>query len=296
VNLVGNCPEQIAALRVDVQEAGGEGLVERLVARDETGDSQLTGVYVGKYHRGSLTFRDCEVRGFSDNGLYASSPGHPGGGNGSVEVIGGTYEDNNISNVRLGTSGSVARGVTVEVSDPTPLNGAVNARGIRLRERGNHLVENCEITIADGVADSLGGIVFHPEAATAEIRDTEIAVDADWVPALNAFAPTERYYSGPLVENVSISGAASSGYAVNVTGRDETIIRNCTIGQNGDSRGGVRLSNSEDCRIVDSEITTTDVPVSVSGGDVTIEDTTIATPRGRRTIDSLDVRNGEVTP
>ena len=296
LDLIGNCPNQIASLRVDIREADAEGLVENLVARDETGDSKLTGVYVGKHHSGSLTFRDCEIRGFSDNGLYASSPGHPGGGNGDVEVVGGTYEDNNISNVRLGTSGSVARGVTVEIADPTPLNGAVNARGIRLRERGNHVVEDCEITIAEGVEDSLGAIVFHPDAATAEIRDTEIAIDAEAVPGINAFAPSERYYGGPLVENVSIRGSAPSGYAVSVTGRDKTVIRDCTIDQNGHARGGIRLADADECRIVDTQITTTGAPVSVDDGDVTIEDTTIATPRGTRTIDSLDVQDGVVLP
>jgi len=296
VELVGDCPDQIASMRVDIWEESAVGEVENLVARNPDGDSQLTGVYVGKHHAGDLRFRDCEVRGFSDNGLYASAPGHPDGGNGTVEVIGGTFADNDISNVRLGTTGSVARDVTVTVESPTPLEGSVNARGIRLRERGDHLVENCDVRIGPDVGSSFGALVFHPNAGTAEVRDTRIEIEADRVYGVNALAPSGDGVAGPVFDGLTINGGAAEGYAAVIRGRDETVFRNCTIGQNGYERGGIRLEDAADCRIVDSEITTTGPPVDLVQSNVSIRNTTVATPDGIRSIDSMDASNEVIAP
>lgn len=296
VERVGDCPDQISTMRFDLRDPDAEGVVENLVSRDDRRDSQLTGVYVGKYHAGTLTFRDCEVRGFSDNGLYASSPGHPGGANGTVEVIGGTFADNNISNVRLGSTGSLARDVTVVVESPPQLDGSVNARGIRLRERGEHLVEDCEITIAGGVRESFGAVVIHSAVGSTEIRTTRLVTDADGTPGIRAIAPDDSDVEGPVVEGVSITGSAASGYAVDVDGRDGTVFRNCTIEQSGHDRGGIHLQGAADCEIVDSEITTTGVPIALNGASAAIRNTDIATPDARRTIDSLDASDEVVTP
>lgn len=63
-----------------------------------------TGIYVRGPHEGLAQIIDCQAHGFTDNGLYASSPGDPSGGEangGRVEVHRGFYKNNNISNVRL---------------------------------------------------------------------------------------------------------------------------------------------------------------------------------------------------
>lgn len=295
LELTGHCPGQIASMRLDIRDEDAEAVVENLVASDERRDSQLTGVYVGRTHEGSLTFRDCDVSGFSDNGLYASSPGLPGGGDGSVEVVGGTYADNNISNVRVGSTGSVVRDVTIDVQSPPSLDGTVNARGIRLRNRGDHLIEGCDITIA-AEAGGFGAIVFHANAGGAEVRNTTIDINADSVNGINALEPSGSGVPGPVVENVSITGRAATGYAADLWGRDGTVFRNCTIEQNGYDRGGIRLANAADCEIVDSEITTTGEPIRLRGASASIRDTTIATAAATRRIDSLEARNEVVTP
>lgn len=296
LQLLGHCPEQIATFRVDVLDGNAQGRIENLVARDEDGDSKLTGVYVGKKHAGTLTFSECDISGFSDNGLYASSPGLPGGADGNVEVVGGTFSDNNISNVRLGSTGSAARDVTIDIDQPPPLNGSVNARGIRLRERGGHVVDGCEITIGERVPESLGAIVVHPDVTSASISDTQIRVDAESVPAVNALQPRGTRTSDVTFDGLTVRGSADSNYAVTVTGRDETVLRNCTIDQNGYDRGGIWFRDADSCRITDSEITTTGTPIAVTDSSVTIEDTTIATPAGTRTIDRLEATDEAVRP
>lgn len=296
VRMVGSCPKQLAMLRVDVRDADGTALLEEFVAENADGSETLTGVYVGKDHAGEVTFRDCTLRGFPDNGLYASSPGHPGGENGVVRILDGTFSDNNISNVRLGTTDSVARGATVTVESPPSLDGKLNARGIRLREKSGQTVEGCDVYLGEDVARSFGGIVFHPDAGEAYIRNTTVRVDADAVPGVNALPPAEQDVSGPLLEGVRIVGDATSGYAATVDGRDDTVFRNCTIDQDGSDRGGIRLRNAEACRIVDSDITTTGPPIELDDADVSVENTTITTPDGTRSIESLTARNEVVTP
>lgn len=296
VRLTGDCPEQIATLRVDVRAPEAEAVVENLVATDERRDTQLTGVYVGRSHAGTIRFENCRIRGFSDNGLYASAPGGEGGANGSVEVVGGTFADNNIANVRLGSTGSVARGVTIDVTSPPTLDGGVNARGIRLRNRGGHVVEDCEISLDAGSGNSFGAIVFHPDAGGAEVRNTTIDVNADSILGINALPPSGTDVDGPRFENVSITGSAAEGYAANLVGRDGAVFRNCTIRQNGHDRGGIRLWDATGCEIVDSEIRTTGVPVDLRRARASVENTTIATPAGTRSIDSLEAENEVLTP
>lgn len=296
VEITGHCQGQISTLRVDALESDSEVTVENLVAVDENGDSRLTGVYVGKHHAGALTFRNCEIRGFSNNGLYASAPGQPGGQNGVVRVIGGTYANNNIANVRLGTTDSVARGITVNVESPPLLNGQLNARGIRLRERSGQTIENVNITIGPDVGRSLGGIVFHPDAGTALVRDSTVSVDADGIPGIHALFPSDQSFDGPVFDGVTLHGEASRGYAATVIGRDETVFRDCTIDQSGAGRGGILIENAETCTIANSTISADDSPIDLENADAHIQNTRVETPSGSRTIEDMHARNEVVAP
>ncbi|WP_049923565.1 hypothetical protein [Halopiger djelfimassiliensis] len=79
--------------------AGGTGVVENFYWADGTApfDSQrtyggaATGCYVANSHAGTLIMENMNLQGFSDNGVYGSSPGdlssHPSGGGGGGEVI-----------------------------------------------------------------------------------------------------------------------------------------------------------------------------------------------------------------
>lgn len=295
VRLVGNCPRQLAMLRVDVRDANGHALLEGLEARNSNGNGTLTGLYVGKYHAGEVTFRNCNVEGFPDNGLYASSPGHPGGENGVVRVIEGTFANNNIANVRLGTTDSVARGVTVTVESPPSLDGEMNARGIRLREKSGQTIENADVTIGADVDGSFGGVVFHPNAGGALVKDSTISIDADGIPGINALFPSDQSFDGPVFDGVTLRGNASRGYAATIKGRNGTVFRNCTIDQSGAGRGGILIENAEECTIVDSVIRTDGFPIDLDNADVHVQNTTVDTSSGSRTIEDMHARDEVVT-
>lgn len=269
VRTVGKYPADASAFRFDVADREGKGLVENVVARGGSGDgSTSVGIYVGRQHAGELTFRNCTVENFPNNGLYASSPGRiidgVEGGNGPVHVEGGLYRNNNVANIRLGTTGATARDVTIVVDQVPPATPTgLNARGLRLRARSDQVIENCEITIGPEAAWSLGGIVIHGENGRAIVRNTRIRVDRDNIPAVNTLAPTGLVTepSGAIFENVRIDGVANGGTALSVVNRDGTQFRNGSVHQPGANRHGFSFRSSDDCVVEGSTIAVTGEPI-----------------------------------
>src|SRR6056297_3615038 len=186
VRAPGECADQVALFRLDVVDEAATAIVEGLEIDNQSTDSWLTGVYVGKQHAGDLVFRNCSVKGFTDNGLYASAPGLSDGAGGIVHVDGGTYRNNNVSNVRLGSAGSVARGVTSISDSPPPSDGEVtaNARGFRLRSGYGQLIDGCEVRIGDDSQFTHGGIVFHETNGGATVQNTRLRVDRNETAAI----------------------------------------------------------------------------------------------------------------
>lgn len=266
-----NRDEDHVGFRFDVRDETATGLVERIVARDggHQGGNGV-GIFVGKDHAGRLLFRDCEVANFPNNGLYASAPGRNTpdyrGKDGVVHVRGGRYENNNIANVRLGSTDSTATGVTVAVDTvpPHPTPETLNVRGIRLRAREGQVVDNCEIRIGAGAGTGFGAISYHPDHGTSTVRNTSIHVDRDGYNAVHATDADNGGTRAPLhLENLTVTGAASDGAAVLVADRDATTLRDCTISQRGRDRTGVAFLRSTDCRVVDSTIRVTGRPISL---------------------------------
>jgi len=264
------------AYRFEVQNPQGKGLVERVVARDGGHDGgNGVGIYVGKDHAGSLTFRDCEIANFPNNGLYASAPGQTldgyTGNNGDIHVRGGRYENNNIANVRIGSTGSTVKDVTVVVDKvpPSPSRSHLNVRGIRLRARSDQLVENCEVRIGANAGRGFGAISYHPEHESSTVRNTTIRVDRDNFNAIGATDASNGGSEAPLTfENVTVTGTAAGGAAVDIADRPETTIRNCRIEQSGSDRHGIVFTDSENCAVIDSTIRVTGRPIETENASV----------------------------
>ena len=284
VSCRGTCGNQLGIARIEVHDPEGSAHVENLEASNVEGDNSLTGVYVSSEHAGELTFEECHLGDFSDNGLYASSPGGPNGRDGPVHVVGGTYRNNNIANVRLGSTGSTAERVSILVDKETHGWGQLNSRGIRLRNRGSQVIRDCDITFAEEAAYSFGAIVFHSANGGGTVENTQIQIDRNEIPAIKTFPPAEDPDEPPVVENVTITGNANGGVIADIEGRDGTVFRNCTIEQTGSKRDGLRFRNAQDCRIVDCTIESGGDPVILSNASATLENTTLSTPDGERTI------------
>lgn len=298
VRASGQCDDQVALFRLDVVEESATAVVEGLRLDNHSSDSWLTGIYVGKQHAGDVVFRNCTIQGFTDNGLYASAPGLPDGEGGIVHVEGGTYRNNNVANVRLGSAGSVARGVTSISDSPPPSDGEVtaNARGFRLRSGHGQLIDDCRVRISDDSRFTHGGIVFHETNGGATVRNTQIDIDRDETPAIRLFPRSTDNPETPIFENIDITGAAANGRSILLSDRDETVFRNCRISQSGANRNGIRFRDSTDCWIVDSTIDVTNHPLILENSTVRIENTTLVGPDGREEIDEMDATDGDFLP
>ena len=298
VSARGECAAQIAMFRLDVLPEAATAIVENLQITNQSTDSWLTGVFVGKKHAGDLIFRNCSVEGFTDNGLYASAPGLADGADGIVHVDGGTYRNNNVANVRLGSAGSVARGVTSISDSPPPSDGEVtaNARGFRLRSGHGQLIDGCEVQITGGSRFTHGGIVFHETNGGARVQDTRVEIDRDETPAIRLFPRDNDNPGSPVFEDIDITGTAAYGQSVLVDNRDETVFRNCTIKQSGKQRNAILFRDSADCRLVDSTIDVTNHPLILRNATVLVENSTLITPDGREEIDEMEATDGDFTP
>lgn len=299
VTATGGCDEQVAMFRVDVLDSAATATIENLRIDNSTDDIALTGIYVGKQHAGEVTFRDCDVQGFTDNGLYASAPGLEDGGKGIVRVEDGTYRNNNIANVRLGSDGSIASGLTSISDSPPPTTDnspPANARGFRLRSGQGQVIEGCTVRITESSRFTHGGIVFHETNGGATVRDTTIEIERNDTPGIRMFPRDEDHTGAPVFDGIEITGGAATGQMVMLAGRDETVIRNCTIEGTGAERDGIYFRNSENCRITDSRIDVTGNPLILRGSDVTIENTTLVTPDGIEEIDEMDASDEDFTP
>jgi|AntRauTorcE11898_2_1112593.scaffolds.fasta_scaffold08178_1 hypothetical protein len=295
VTTSGTCRNQIAMFRMDIRNPDASGLVENLRAENGQTPGWMTGAYVGLRHSGEVTFRNCMLDGFTDNGLYGSAPGAEGGGGGAVHTEGSEYRNNNVSNIRLGTPGSSARGDTIVVEN-APEAESINLRGIRFRRGTGQVVEDCEIRYGPDVTQSFGAVVFHADNGGALVRDSTITMDSDRIPAVQAVYQSGESDDAPTFRNLRIDGDASRGYAVMANGRDGTTFENCTIEQHGDHRDGIRIAYSDDCSLVDSRIDVSGYPLILRDSTLSIRNTTFVTPDGERHVDEMEAGAGDFRP
>ena len=273
----------------DVRSADHAGLVENVTAVGAREDGLDTiGIYVGEEHAGELTFRECHIERFSNNGLYASSPGNHSreesseGQDGAVHVIGGVYRNNNISNVRLGSTGSSVRDVSILVDEEPPRHpNGLNVRGIWLRGTTDHVVENCTVTYDADAAMGDGAIIIDEHTGRSAIQGTHVHVERDDVSPIWALAPTEAVRetgpTGPVFEDVTVTSSASGDEGIEIVGRDGTVLRHCCLHTTESTRHGVVFRDSYGCSVRDTTISVTGQPIVIERGHATVADTSMST-------------------
>jgi len=276
--------DDVISFRFDVRDPDGTAVVDSLRARGvDRRIAKTTGVYVGRLHAGEIRFRNCVLENFSDNGLYASAPGGDGGNfegrDGPVHVEGGLFRNNNIANVRIGSTGSTVRGATIVVDERPPLPSPEdeNVRGIRLRGKHDQLVENCSITYTSEAGWGFGAVRFHSTNGTATIRNTRIHLDRDEVPAVSAGPPDRKAIDGPVgpsLEDVYVTGDAGGGETVHLRDRDGTTLSNVCVSQTGPDRDGFRFDGCADCVVRDSTVDVTGAPFVLEESEVVRKEVT----------------------
>lgn len=229
------------AFSISVTESDGYALIENVSMTDGDVYSDsvgATGIYTKS--AGTITFQDCEVAGWGDNGLYASDA------TGTVAVKGGYYADNNISQVRLSSPGSFVRGATIEVTEPR--GGVANMRGVRVCEGpGRVTVEDCDISMERGQGS--GGVVVAYDGGSVQVVDSRIHVGEDYTTVGSDGSRTSfgvlvddptgiDTASEQIIAGTSITGGGTHGSAV-LFRRGDTTVADCCIEQTGTGRDGV---------------------------------------------------------
>lgn len=262
----GKYPKSAIGFHFGSTNEDGTGLVENVVAKDGGRQGgRSVGMFVDRTHAGELTFRDCRLENFPNNGLYASASGNTGqypGSDGKIRVIGGFYKNNNIAGIRIGGPEAVVRRATVVVDDVPPYND-LNARGLLVRNGTGHLIEDCDVVVGPGAGYSLGAVAFNEDAGRATFRNTRVRMNRNGIPAVFAPKPSKSDIgpTGPVFENVSITGSAGGAETVIIRNRNRARFRNCEIVQTGDSRAGIWFDGAEDGLVADTTIDVTGIPI-----------------------------------
>ena len=225
---------------------------------------------------GAIEFRNCVMKGWGKEGLYASAHGGP------LRVIGGEYANNAIVQVRVGggdgETEAVVRGVTVRVSEiPDYMPGGNRIlRGIWLKEGDGALVENCAVEISGvGPNQTQGAIIVNNQFGRATIRNCDLTTNVQR-PAIAANEPVSGFSPGRMpsmdqlpegwsvtCENLSIDGESSNTPAVDIRRREGCTLSDVSIDKTGQASDGVQLYESADCHIDASSITVGRFPLVV---------------------------------
>lgn len=251
-----------------ILDSDGTGLLERISAPD---GGEGVGIYIHGDCKGAMTVRNCRIEYFENNGLYGSY------GTAPVGVEGGTFRNNNVAQVRLGSPGSYVKNATLVVDEPVPPDrGVINMRGVRIADGpGPVTVEDCDITMKQ--AEGSGAIVGAYDGGSFDVRNTRIYVGEDYttigsdgsrtsrgvfVDNATEEAPGERTF-----ENVSITGGGTFRSAM-LLRRSDNTVRNCCIQQSGKGRNGITLDNSKRNTVEDTTLAVPDEEIRLRDSSV----------------------------
>ncbi|UPM42902.1 hypothetical protein [Halocatena salina] len=260
-----------------VNDPNSTGVLKNFVAKKgsawahyKSGDGRAgISVYGGK---GTVKIVDCHLEEFGNNGIYGSRTLS------AVQVIGGTYRNNNVCGIRISGEGSYVDGATVEVnpekySGPHTLeDDAFTMRGV-LFEQGNAStggnfdkaggeVRNTDITIENNPTNG-PGIAVWTGGRTLNVKNTRITYNNDGGPAVHREKQTSQGRHDPSpnprwlrMNRVKITGSASKGPSVLVGQGDGSQIKNSYIKQSGSGRKGIVFSNSNNTLVKNTTIKT----------------------------------------
>lgn len=260
-----------------VRSADGTGVVENFVARHGgrigtyNGGDGRAGIFIGRSNRGTIRLLNCHVAEFPNNGVYASRT------HGVVQVVGGTYENNDISQVRLGSEGSFLSNSDVRVdvgsvSGPSRASDFLNPRGVWIEGAdlgaGDVVVRDTDVTVTSSTRRPPGAIEIERTAGRFHVANVRIHCRAG--SAIVAKPPTGGRYPPPpephwgTIQDVDVGGSTSEGSAIHLVDRPGTTIADVTIDQPAGSRNGIRLVRSPGCTVSGCSIVAGRYPILVA--------------------------------
>lgn len=264
-------PQVTNAFSPIVRSEDGTGTITNVVAKNDglmgaynSGDGRV-GVWIGISHKGTIRLRNCQFEGFPNNGLYCSRTG------GAVQVEGGVFRNNDITQVRISSEGSYVKNAIISAdldnSDSPNPGDTLNTRGVRFEAGrfgfGGAQVRDCDISIIS-TTNSNGAVVVGSDGADHTVKNSRVSVEEDGIRGFYAAAPTGYGSRDPppephtaTVANTSITGGSNGVEAIRIDQRDDSVVTGCCIHQTGANRDGVKLADSAENVVKNSTI---DVP------------------------------------
>jgi hypothetical protein len=218
--------------------------------------------WCGTSNQGTAQIEDCQVVGNASNGVYGGrTPGN-------VQIKGGTWRNNAVSQNRLSGAKSWSDGVTIEIDaksykGPTGDYGGFNQKigtsGIQIERGDNGIskpsgaqVRNADIRIrSTGKSGLRAGIGVLGSGGGLKIKNTRIVIQVDR-PAVTAESPGGGYagYTAPQPHTITITDSLLTGTNANptvrVSGRENSLIRNTCLkipGASQDSIQGMQIGS-----------------------------------------------------
>lgn len=243
--------------RVNMDLSAGSDWVEGV---DHFRDQPI-GILVEDQHAGRLTFEDCIVGSFPNNGIYASQ------GSGRVDIVGGRYFDSNVSNIRVGSNASV-RGATVTVDNSQ--NNYQNTVGIRvIGSEGNVVVDNVHVT----TTNTSGHAVLLMNDGPVTLTNSRIDRTGHAGGHALHISGSEQEVGKTVIDNVTIddeTDASVTEYSMYVA-RADTVIRDSTINDDGEGTSGVIIMpDADEITLVRNTIDVPNYPLSLRGPVVSL--------------------------
>ena len=184
-------------------------------------------------HAGEVVIRSCYIKGFDDNGIYASSPGRDEGGRVVVENC--FTHNNNIAGIRIGGRRSTIRNCVVLNDGPAPVaaSGHRNQRGIRIanyEHSQDMVIENVDVIHSSTELGGGGPIRWSKDSplSTGHMENVRVYNTNDNVAAIG----DKRYRAeGWTGNDITVAGDGDldvPDWFTNVRVGDEFDVRNPT--------------------------------------------------------------------
>ncbi|EFW91448.1 hypothetical protein ZOD2009_13811, partial [Haladaptatus paucihalophilus DX253] len=221
-------------LRAVVHNSDGSGLVERFEAPDggawegNTPSDSLwrgpTGILCNEANKGKMTFRDCVLGSFPDNGLYAAN------GSGAIQVEGGHFQNSLSSNVRIGGKDSYIENATIIIDKES--DSGIAQRGLRVEGGANIVARNVDIRTN---IDNSPAIWVTSDADDVTVVDSTITARTDGT--TNAIFIQES--SGRTsIKRTTVDHEAGGSEAIKIKEGDQPVsLENVTVTGNAATKG-----------------------------------------------------------
>ena len=207
------------------------------------GDKNVGGVpaiWVGRMNRGTAQIVDCHIRASADNGIYGSrTPGN-------THIVGGSYINNEVAQIRYCGRGSFADGVTLGIdadnySGPIGDSGGfiqkIATNGVKIEQPshidkpGGAVLRNAGIRGLSG--DNVGALIYvRGHGGALKIDNCRVTNAIPGTTSLRASRPGSSYDpASPPPHNITITDSLFAGPAglndvVTVNGRPQSLVTN----------------------------------------------------------------------